>query len=140
MTCPDGSVVTTHNCVGGEWVPTNETCPTDPCAGISCEPECEGYDKYETYCQDGVCVRGVLMEPDSLYCEYVPPESPCDRDETQVRTCENGDEIITHTCVDGQWVETANSCPEDTDGTDMTTYIIIGAALLALYYVLGGRF
>lgn len=37
----------------------------DPCEGVVCDPECEGTDLYTT-CDDGVCIKGVLLEKDSL--------------------------------------------------------------------------
>jgi len=46
----------------------------DPCEGVVCGPECVGVDKYETTCDEGICVRGVLIEEDSTQCGYIPPE------------------------------------------------------------------
>ena len=45
----------------------------DPCERVDCRPECYGLDLYRTYCIDGICVRGALLEDNSPRCGYVAP-------------------------------------------------------------------
>ena len=40
---------------------------------VVCESECDGADLYETVCDNGIFVRGALIEANSADCEYVPP-------------------------------------------------------------------
>ncbi|MGC1120264.1 MAG: hypothetical protein WBA22_04140 [Candidatus Methanofastidiosia archaeon] len=40
----------------------------DPCRNVNCEPRCYGCDYYDTYCEDGECVKGSLIESDSSRC------------------------------------------------------------------------
>lgn len=54
-----------------EAVPCSEP---DPCEGVICEPECFDVDKHETICSGGICIKGVLIEADSVECGYVPPD------------------------------------------------------------------
>lgn len=46
----------------------------DPCEGVTCDPECYGVDKHETTCEEGICIKGILMESDSVECGYTPPD------------------------------------------------------------------
>ena len=46
----------------------------DPCEGVICEDVCDDTDLYGTVCEDGICVRGRLIEEDSSTCGYIPPE------------------------------------------------------------------
>lgn len=64
----------------------------DPCEGVSCEPECVDTDLYDTVCDDGVCVRGVLLESNSSECGYVPPE-PEPEPEPRKPPCEDYGDI-----------------------------------------------
>ena len=66
--------------------------PRDPCAGVECKPECVGVDLYETVCKEGACVRGALMEANSVECGYVKPE------------CTEGDKKPGNICRGGKWV------------------------------------
>lgn len=46
----------------------------DACEGVSCtDTECVGVDKYSQVCDDGICVRGVLIEQNSPGCGYLTP-------------------------------------------------------------------
>ena len=49
----------------------------DPCDGVVCDPECAGVDLYDNVCDDGICVRGSLIEENSVDCGYIPPD-PCE--------------------------------------------------------------
>jgi hypothetical protein len=69
-----------------------EYVPPDPCAGVVCNPECVGVDRYAMVCKDGVCVRGALMEANSVECGYVKPE------------CAEGDKKPGYICSGGKWV------------------------------------
>jgi len=51
----------------------------DPCAGVICNPDCFNDDLHETVCEEGICVRGVLIEEDSMQCGYIPPEPEPDK-------------------------------------------------------------
>jgi len=53
-----------------------ETAAPDPCADVSCPAKCVGVDKYDQVCQDGICVRGTLIESDSVHCGYTPKPTP----------------------------------------------------------------
>jgi len=66
--------------------------PLDPCAGVVCEPECVGVDRYAMVCKDGKCVRGALMEANSVECGYVTP------------VCTEGDKKPGNICRGGKWV------------------------------------
>jgi len=48
----------------------------NPCADVSCPDKCVGVDKYNQVCQDGICVRGTLIETDSVHCGYTPEPTP----------------------------------------------------------------
>jgi len=48
----------------------------DPCADVSCPDKCVGVDKFDQVCQDGICVRGTLIESDSVHCGYTPEPTP----------------------------------------------------------------
>ncbi len=43
--------------------------------------------------------------------EPEPPPGPCEEGSTQTKVCPDGSTIITHNCVNGEWVETGNTCP-----------------------------
>ena len=64
----------------------------NPCVGVVCKPECVGVDLYETVCKEGACVRGALMEANSVECGYVKPE------------CTEGDKKPGNICRGGKWV------------------------------------
>jgi len=66
--------------------------PRDPCTGVVCESECVGVDLYEMVCKEGACVRGALMEANSVECGYVKPE------------CAEGDKKPGNICSGGKWV------------------------------------
>jgi hypothetical protein len=66
--------------------------PLDPCEVVVCEDECVGVDRYAMVCKDGVCVRGELVEANSVECGYVKPE------------CAEGDKKTGHICRGGKWV------------------------------------
>ena len=81
---PVGSTSTSYNTVSGKYFtdivepPSEEdqsiTIPGQPldlCEGVVCDPECVGVDKYETVCDEGVCIRGVLIESNSVECGAV---------------------------------------------------------------------
>ena len=48
----------------------------DPCKDVSCPDKCVGVDKYDQVCQDGICVRGALVETNSEHCGYTPEPTP----------------------------------------------------------------
>ena len=48
----------------------------DPCKDVSCPDKCVGVDKYDQVCQDGICVRGTLIETNSEHCGYTPEPTP----------------------------------------------------------------
>jgi hypothetical protein len=48
----------------------------DPCKDVSCPDKCVGVDKYDQVCQDGICVRGTLIETSSVHCGYTPDPTP----------------------------------------------------------------
>ena len=48
----------------------------DPCKDVSCPDKCVGVDKYDQVCQDGICVRGTLIETNSEHCGYTPEPEP----------------------------------------------------------------
>ena len=50
--------------------------PTDPCKDVSCPDKCVGVDKFDQVCQDGICVRGTLIETNSEHCGYTPEPTP----------------------------------------------------------------
>ena len=53
-----------------------ETGAPDPCADVSCPDKCVGVDKYDQVCQDGICVRGTLIQTNSEHCGYTPEPTP----------------------------------------------------------------
>ena len=66
--------------------------PTDdPCKDVSCPDKCVGVDKYDQVCQDGICVRGSLIEYNSEHCGY---ETPSPNPEP-IPGDEDGDHVIT---------------------------------------------
>ena len=71
-------------CVFGEIIEANYFgcpgyVPPDPCEGIVCEPDCFGTsNKYETVCDEGICVIGAMIEENSVECGYVPPDDDID--------------------------------------------------------------
>ena len=44
------------------------------CEDVICNPTCDGYDRYDTVCSEGICIRGALIEENSSVCGYVPPD------------------------------------------------------------------
>ena len=70
----------------------------DSCRGVDCEPECYNFDLHRTYCIDGVCVRGALLEEDSPRCGYIPPD-PCE-DVVCPDKCYGAD-LYDEYCLDG---------------------------------------
>lgn len=52
--------------------------------------------------------------PDPVY----PPPPECSVGEVKKETCWDGSEIITHTCENGKWVETGNTCPDQPEPPD----------------------
>ena len=50
--------------------------PADPCKDVSCPDKCVGVDKYDQVCQDGICVRGTLIQTNSEQCGYTPEPTP----------------------------------------------------------------
>ena len=48
----------------------------DPCKDVSCPDKCVGVDKFDQVCQDGICVRGTLIETNSEHCGYTPEPTP----------------------------------------------------------------
>lgn len=57
------------------YVPPPPPPPIDLCEDVICDPECFGYDLHETSCDEGICIRGVLMESDSPICGHIPSEA-----------------------------------------------------------------
>jgi len=49
------------------------------------------------------------------YKKYPKPVFECNTGETQTQVCGDGSTIITHTCVNGKWTETGNTCPPPQD-------------------------
>jgi hypothetical protein len=90
--CTEGDKKPGHVCVDGKWKEIEEV--PDPCAGVVCNPECVGVDRYAMVCKDGVCVRGALMEANRVECGYVKPE------------CAEGDKKAGHVCSGGKWIST----------------------------------
>lgn len=46
----------------------------DTCEGVVCsDTECVGTDLYDQVCDDGICIRGVLIESNSYQCGYTDP-------------------------------------------------------------------
>lgn len=71
--------------VGGDypycWVLKDGVVPApipsdDPCSDVSCPDMCVGVDKYNQACRDGICVRGTLIETNSVHCGYTPEPTP----------------------------------------------------------------
>jgi hypothetical protein len=86
----------------------------DPCAGVVCEPECVGTDRYATACEDGTCVRGSLIEANSTECGYVPPKPECTE----------GDKKPGHVCSGGKWVPyTPPDVPEEPEPEEGRLYV-----------------
>ena len=46
----------------------------DPCEGVVCDDVCVNADRYDQICDDGICIRGVLLEANSPICPgYIAP-------------------------------------------------------------------
>ena len=63
------------------YVPPDPEPDPDLCDGVVCHPDCfPPHDLHETVCDEGVCIKGVLIEADSSDCGYVPPDPEPDPD------------------------------------------------------------
>jgi hypothetical protein len=108
ITCDDGSVVTTHLCIGGKSYPTGNVCPPTP----------GGCTKDTTFtCPDGTVITteicntatGVLT-PTGNVC---PPPIGCAEETVKDPfTCPDGSRIYLKKCVTGVWVDSGQKCPE----------------------------
>ena len=144
VTCWDGSVIHKEICRNNAWIPSGEMCPTepvDPCEGVVCEPDCYGVDKYQTVCEDGICIKGVLIKMDDPTCGYVPPD-PC-AGVTCDPKCYGKDKYETE-CVNGRCIQGVliqKDHPDcvyvppdpDPDAKDYLPYIGIAVVLLVAY-------
>jgi len=45
----------------------------DPCKGVVCEPTCVGDDLHDTFCLEGECVQGEMIEAHAEQCIEVTP-------------------------------------------------------------------
>jgi len=72
-TCWDGSTIHYEECKYNKWISTGEECPTDPCEGVICEPECFGFDYHNTVCEGGSCVQADLIMANDPDCGYISP-------------------------------------------------------------------
>ena len=91
------------------WVP-------DPCEGVVCDPLCdENADKYETVCDDGVCIRGVLIEENSPDCPGYVPFVCNEGDVRESQTCWDGSTIHKEICRDNAWVASGEVCTDEPD-------------------------
>lgn len=71
----------------------------DPCEGVLCEPMCVGFDSYDTFCEEGTCVRGGLMRENDPECGYMPPPVP--GDDTFIDLLMDNKEIVILAIVAG---------------------------------------
>ena len=118
----------------------------DPCEGVSCAPVCVGDDRYTQVCDDGLCIRGTLIEANSIECGYVPPE-PFVCNEGELRngmSCSDGSVIYTEVCRNNAWVSTGESCPVEPEPEpdpeipiedDWTTYALVGIAAIIFVFL-----
>jgi len=98
--------------------------PMDPCEGVTCDPECVGTDLYDSTCVDGVCVRGALIEADSVQCGFVCAEG----EKRNPRTCWDGSKIYQEVCKNNKWVPSGEVCPEKpecTEGDKKAGYVCV---------------
>jgi DNA-binding protein HU-beta len=77
--CPDGSYITTHKCVDGRWVRTQEKCADNDDEGEDDEKECEDGKRKFLICDDGVvvshiCINGIWKATGAKCPEPIPPE------------------------------------------------------------------
>lgn len=85
---PDIEIVD-NNYVGDELIeyidepdPTPQPIP-DECDGMICPDICVGDDLHKGVCIDGYCIRGVLIEQDSLECGGIKPDPTPDPDDIE---------------------------------------------------------
>lgn len=128
-------------CVKGALIEANnrEICGYDPCRDVVCVDKCYGVDMWSTVCDEGECLPGALLEPNSEECGYVP--SGCNEGELRgAVTCADGSTVYTEICHNNAWVPTGDKCPEDiVPTTDVLKYLLIGAAIIAVYLFVKGR-